>query len=861
MAIIERIVRLCCLGARAVVAFFVLAALAAGLYTAQHFNMNTNSETLISPELDWRKREARFDTLFPQQNNLILVVLDGATPELAERAQRLLAARLQERPKLFPIVRQSGGGPFFERNGLLFLSKDEVDRTMRQLIAAQPFLGALAADPSLRGVMASLSTALKGVARGQAKLDDIDPAMRAFASTLEAVANGGQPFFSWQALVGGPGGDRARTRSFLEVQPALDFAALSPGAAASDAIRKAASELGLTLARGVRVRLTGPIPLADEEFATLAERAGLMGFVMFLAVTLTLWLAVRSFRIIFSILVTVVVGLALTMGLGLAAVGVFNIISIAFVALFVGLGVDFGIQYSVRYRAERHGAGDLQPALVRAGRGVGKPLALAAAATAVGFFSFLPTKYVGVAELGEIAGIGMIVAFILAITMLPALLMILRPRGEAEAVGFRMLAPFDRILVERRGPALRVAAVVALAALACAPFLRFDFNPLDLRSRKVESVSTLLDLMKNEQTSPNTIDVLAPSLDAADALAARLSKLSEVGQTLTLKSFIPDDQTPKLAAIQDASFLLDAALNPFDVKPPPSDAEVASGFKATARQLREAAGASSGESAGDARRLADALDKLAAEPAAARARAALAFLPGLNEMLEELRSSLQAEPVSLRTLPPELIRDWVAPDGTARIQLFPKDTSGSDESLRAFSAAVLSVAPDATGAPISIRKSGVTIVGAFAQAGALAFLAIALLLLIVLRRIRDVLATLAPLLFSGLLTIATCVVIGLKLNFANVIALPLLFGIGVAFDIYYVVAWRAGQRNLLQSSLTRAVIFSALTTASGFGALWISSHPGTASMGELLMISLAWTLATTLFFLPALLGRPPAGNA
>jgi len=100
------------------------------------------------------------------------------------------------------------------------------------------------------------------------------------------------------------------------------------------------------------------------------------------------------------------------------------------------------------------------------------------------------------------------------------------------------------------------------------------------------------------------------------------------------------------------------------------------------------------------------------------------------------------------------------------------------------------------------------------------------------------------------------VAIGLELNFANVIALPLLFGIGVAFNIYFVMAWRTGHHNLLQSSLTRAVIFSAATTASGFGSLWLSSHPGTASMGELLMISLAWTLATILFFMPALMGPP-----
>ena len=170
---------------------------------------------------------------------------------------------------------------------------------------------------------------------------------------------------------------------------------------------------------------------------------------------------------------------------------------------------------------------------------------------------------------------------------------------------------------------------------------------------------------------------------------------------------------------------------------------------------------------------------------------------------------------------------------------------------------VLGVAPLATGAPISIRESGRTIVSAFVEAGILSFIAIIILLALVLRRFDDVIRTLAPLVLAGLLTLATCVALNLKLNFANIIALPLLLGIGVAFNIYFVVAWRAGAKDFLQSALTRAVIFSALTTATGFGTLWLSEHPGTASMGELLMISLAWTLVTTLFVSPALLGPPP----
>jgi hopanoid biosynthesis associated RND transporter like protein HpnN len=367
----------------------------------------------------------------------------------------------------------------------------------------------------------------------------------------------------------------------------------------------------------------------------------------------------------------------------------------------------------------------------------------------------------------------------------------------------------------------------------------------------------LFDLMKDPQTSPNTIDVLAPNLDQADALGTRLSRLPEVGMVLTLKSFVPENQPPKLAAIQDASFLMDAAINPFVTKPPPSDAEVVASFKNTSKALRDVAAKQQGAPAQDAKRLADVLDNLAGANLATRKRADAAMIPGLGALLDQLRAALQAAPVSLQTMPQDFVRDWVAPNGIARAQVFPKDTSGSDDSLRKFGAAVTHIVPDATGAPLSIRESGDTIMGAFLQAGLWAFIAITILLGFVLGRAYDVLVTLIPLLLSGLLTLGTCVLIGLQLNFANVIALPLLLGIGVAFDIYFVVAWRNGARNLLQSSLTRAVIFSALTTASGFGTLWLSSHPGTASMGELLMISLAWTLVTTLFFLPALLGPPP----
>jgi len=272
--------------------------------------------------------------------------------------------------------------------------------------------------------------------------------------------------------------------------------------------------------------------------------------------------------------------------------------------------------------------------------------------------------------------------------------------------------------------------------------------------------------------------------------------------------------------------------------------------------LRKTAGDQKGPGALAARRLADALSKTAAASEAVRNKVQAVFVAPLQIMLDQLRSSLQAQPVSLETLPPDLVKSWKTADGQVRVEVSPSGDSNDNETLRSFADAVLAAEPNAVGGPVSILKSGDTIVKAFIHAGLWALLSIGILLWIALRRVSDVLLTLVPLLVAGALTLEICVLIGLPLNFANIIALPLLLGVGVAFKIYYVVAWRAGHTNLLQSSLTRAIFFSALTTATAFGSLWLSSHPGTASMGKLLALSLVTTLAAVLLFQPALMGRP-----
>jgi hopanoid biosynthesis associated RND transporter like protein HpnN len=511
----------------------------------------------------------------------------------------------------------------------------------------------------------------------------------------------------------------------------------------------------------------------------------------------------------------------------------------------------------VCYRAKRHASEDLQLALRTAGGEIGGALALAAASIAAGFYAFLPTEYRGVSELGVIAGTGMIVAFIATITVLPALLVALRPPGERAAVGYVALAPLDRFLLRRRRLVLTVAALVAAGSVALLPRLQFDFNPLHLKSAKTESVATLLDLMRDPNTTPNTIDVLAPSIADAAALAQRLEQLPEVDHTITLASFVPESQEKKLALIDDAALLLDPVLNPVPARPPPSDDDTVRAMLRAAKSLEQAAAIRPQTAmAAAAIPLAHALSTLAQGEAAQRDRARAMLIPGLIATLGQLRAAVQARPVTLADLPDEVKRDWVASDGRARIEVFPKGDANDNATLRRFVAAVREIAPEATGAPVSIQESGRTIGRAFAQAGGWALASIVLLLALALRRASDVLLTLAPLVLSGLATLGICAAADIPLNFENIIALPLLAGIGVAFNIYFVMAWRMGRRELLQSSLTRAVIFSALTTGTAFGSLWLSHHPGTSSMGKLLALSLACTLAAALLFLPALLGGP-----
>jgi hopanoid biosynthesis associated RND transporter like protein HpnN len=836
----------------------LLLAAFAGWFASGHLGVSTDTDLLFKDTLPWRQQSIEMNRNFPQFHDLLVGVVDARIPEEADATANALAQKLAADHAHFQSVRRPDTNPYLEKEGLLFLDQKQLSGLMDQTIDAQPFLGQLVADPSARGLFAALALLGMGVTHEDTDLTPYQAPMEGFHQAMTDALAGHPKPLSWESLLGGGLSKLAGPYRFVVVQPRQDYGALQPGGAATEAMRADIADLPFVKSGDARVRITGQVALADEEFATVAQGAvkGLIGSLVL--ITLWLFLAVHSWRLIVPILMTLVLGLLLTVLFAAAAIGTLNLVSVGFGVLFVGIAVDFAIQFSVRYREFRFETGEAAAAMTATARRVGVQILIAALATASGFLAFVPTAFSGVAELGLIAGVGMIMAFICTLVFLPAAITLFRPRGEAAEVGFAFAARIDPVVARRRKAILAGFGLLAVAAVAVSPLLAFDSDPLDTKNPNTEAMRTLRDLINNPITNPYTIDVLTKDPQAAQALADKLAALPSVAEVIDINSFVPADQKQKLAVINDAASILAATLAPHGAAAPVTPDQIRLAAKAALAQIEPALPKLPKDHplaaiAGDLQQM-----QAAPDPVLMAANDALTrFLP---TQLTRLRTVLSAEPVTLASIPPDMSRDWLLPDGRARVQVNPKASAQSPEGLQQFVHEVAAVAPDAGGSAVTIVATAQTIVGSFRQAAVYAVIAIALILLGLLRRVLDTALVMAPLLMSALLTLLIAVLLPLPLNFANIIALPLLLGVGVSFNIYFVMNWRAGQQRPLGSATARAILFSALTTGTAFGSLALSAHPGTSSMGKLLLISLGCTLLASLVFIPALLAslKPPA---
>ena len=834
-----------------IVAYLVGAALVAW-YAISHIAINTDTGAMLSEKLPWRATYTAYKRDFPFFADTIVVVIDGATADVARDAAGALTQRLRAADDIVGEVFYPRDDPFLRRNQLLYLAPNELQALSDQLGEAQPFLARLSAERSSAVLFGLLRDAMTAETTPAA----IVPATARIASAIDELNRGNNIPLSWQALLTGDAEDTAVHREFVVLQPRLDYTALLPAEPAMKAVATHAAALALDREHGVNIRLTGAAALAYDELDSVitgSQNAGTLALVM---VLVCLLIGLRSIVLVVATLVTLIVGLVFTAGFAVAAVGTLNMISIAFAVLYVGLGVDFAIHICLRYREMlRHNNADF--AINRTSRHVGVSLILCALTTATGFFAFLPTAYRGVAELGLIAGVGMFISLLVSITLLPALLHVMPQPGPAT----RTFTLPDRVASFPRRHAravLGVATVTWILTALAIPGAKFDTDPVNLNNPAAQSVTTYRDLIADDQQSPMSISALFDSAaEVADA-SVTLSSLDTVQSVRSLDDLVPARQDEKLAIVDDLALILGADLSP---QPTP-----AADPAATLTAIDELLAALDDEAAMDAAAaLRTALiawrDRFATLGPDAQAVALAALeaklLMSFDGRLALLNDSLAPEPFDVTDLPPELRERWVTESGTRRLEIFPAEPVDDPRAMKRFVESVREVLGDRiTGAPVINLGASDAVVLAFIQAFSCAFVVITGLLWLILRSFKDVAIVLSPLILAGLLTTAASVVFSLPFNFANIIALPLLLGIGVDSALHMLHRYRTAlpdNGNLLQTSTARAVLFSALTTTVSFGNLATSSHAGTASMGVMLTIGIVATLVCTLLVLPALL--------
>ena len=862
-----RLASSCLRHAAGIVVVSIIVTASALYYTAENLGVNTDTGQLFHDDLDWRQTKIAYSAAFPILSSNLLIVVDAPTPEVADNAAKRLGAALSSHTDLLDWVYLPGTGPFFDANGLLYLDIEALQELSNNLVDVQPFIGTLAADPTLSALFEISARAVEG----SGSIDDkkLTAVLGRLAKSIDASLNGRSEPFSWREILLDRPAKESELRRLIAVKPKLDFDKLLPTESVIELIREQAVRLQLTEDNAIRVRITGELAMSHEELDSVSRGAAWAGLSALLLVSIVLGVGLRSLWLVLASVFTLIAGLSFTAAFAALSIGHLNLISVAFAVLYIGLGIDFAVHLALRYRELMLNGCAPDTAIVRAVTDVGGTLFLCALTTGIGFFAFVWTDFTGVSELGLISGTGMFISLIAAIMLLPALLTLKTaklgtPRAQPRP---NATTPFQ---VTYRKPILVGTAVLAIGAIALLPQANFDRNSISVREADSESVSTFLELLADSETSPWPISVLSAPADITD-IEQRVSHLEIVDSVVSIADFVPESQLDKLWIIDELSLLLSLHTDGLDTVAESKPSVLQTSLQDLARQLADrAASTTPGELAAALNDLRTAVAELLArlsEPgdAADALQRTLErdLLSALVAEIARLNQSLDADSFTVDDLPPEIMERWVAKDGQHRVDIFPKENIRDAQALREFVDTVLPIVPGGTDSPVVMVRSGDVVVTSFQQAVGSAVAFIAFVLMVVLRRVKDVVLVLAPLILASGFTVAAMVLLDISFNFANVITLPLLLGIGVDNGIHMVRRARARDTldvDILRTSTARAVIVSALTTILSFGNLAFSAHPGTASMGQVLALGLTFNLICTLIVLPALLSQTPSSS-
>ena len=866
---------------RQILALALLLSAISIVYTVKNMKFLTGRDDLMprnAPfQVDYRAYRAEFG-----DQEEIVAVLESDDAVKSTRAADALYAALNREQGIFREIFYPGGLPFFRKNGLLFMPLDEIKNLRSTLTMAAPALKELAAAPSVQTLFTTLTAQI------DAYLKSEDPAALASLTFMLTTLDKGFKAFNGKGNSmtmdsflkgGGEGADPTMLESAGKLQVITMLPVKEEGSfvASEKSIKAARTALADLLKkpefRGVTAGLTGVPVLEYEEMAT-SQRDLKLAAILSLALTVVLLLfAFRGLLNVIAAMVTLIVGICLSFGFATLAVGHLNILSMVFAIMLIGLGVEYGIQVVLRYQEELASGADHPGAIDTALATNIRSILMAASTTALAFVTFVLTDFKGIAELGIIAAGGIVTCVIATFTVLPAMLVLLER--------FRKPAPLPAAAVHRpqlsghpvfktifAHPRAVIAATLILSALCLYPTLtmRFDYNLMNLQAKGLQSVEYAYKLMRSKENSGYFAVVTAGDEAEARSLTARLEKLPAVDHVVSKLSFVPDQQGEKLAELAALKDIM------VDIKPAPYEENlrlmalpaVFENFRERVDSLAKALEARKAPQAKPVAAFLATLDSFFRALEREKDRNALGMLRDfqgdmfaeLPDKLKMMKEGLEATPVGESDVPPDLKQRFVGKSGKLLLQVAAKKEIFEREPLQEFVTQVKGVAPNATGEPVMVLESLTILRDSYLIAFIYAFIGIAAILLVNFRSIRYALLGTLPLAAGLLLMIGGMRLMGVSFNSANIIVLPLILGVGIDSAIYIINRYRQGSETPAQVATRSAgvgVFLNALTILFSFGALMVAHHQGVFSIGAVMSLGMAASVAVFLFFLPSLL--------
>ena len=844
-----------------VLALIGIVTIACGLLAERYLGINTDTTNMLSRDLAFRRDYEAYREAFPQFRQSLFVIIEAPDDAAALAAAQSLAHMLTTDQTFAAKISAPFMHPFFRSHGLLYQDKAHISTILDQLIAAAPFLGALTADPSARAIANLTKLMLR-----DANSSNFTPEPLRNQETIMLIehiaeaAQGPQPML-WQRLIRQMrSSDTSPARRIIFIQPFPNHDDIASHAKIMAKIRAYADQLELDKRYGALTELTGSVALRYEELVSVSHGIGLASLVSLVLVAIVLVIGVRAPTIIASIGLILLCGLVWTSAFAALAFGELNLISVAFAVFFIGLGVDFGIHFGLRIIES-----SVMPSvrdIERAARDVSPALLLCTVTSSFACLAFAPTAYLGLAQLGIIAAVGLVCALTLTLTLMPAWLALYPPRithlplSTMTNTVCRPKLGRDRIIL------LFVAAVTLLSLLAL-PDLSFDSDPMNLRSAESESVRAWRKLSHYVDETPEQALIILPTdSNILPKITRALKAQSEIGSFSLLDSLFPPHEKEKRALILNAWPYLADILSPPLSQDQPSLAELTTSFE----QLHiHASDLASDETASPPMRAVS--DQLAGAIERALLKDTLIYalaerLTGdLESVIHDLQIALAPRPLlTLKDIPADIQRDFISPSGLSLLTVRPSRSLEDQETKASFVRALTQVVDNAgegrahlTGAPAIEQAASIAVLDAFSLAAGITLIGVPLLVMIAMRHFQDMILIFLPLALTACWTMAASVMLNLPFNFANLIVLPLLFGLGVDSGIHMVTRARHSHSYIGSTTTPRAIIVSNLTTILSFASLGLSDHQGTASMGMMLTIAISFNLLASLIALPAVL--------